>query len=237
MTEPSLLMSFDDRTVDHWFAHRGVLDDAGARVTFFVSHADRLTDEETERLQVLQREGHTIASHGSRHADGPGFVADHGLAAYLEEEIEPSIAALAERSLGHRDFAHPFGRHTRAIDDVLTGRFSWLRSTTPRHLDERALAVLADLDEPSMPRVLPARGIDVGRRGVANPDDGGVLLHVLDEAERTGASVCLYAHDIAEWDRGLAQGRNFITPGRLGAVLGAARDRGLAAVGFGVLPD
>ncbi|CAM3548908.1 polysaccharide deacetylase family protein [Occultella aeris] len=235
MRQPQLLMTFDDCTVDHWFVHRGVFDDAAARVTFFVSHVDRLTDDETDKLRALQRDGHTIASHGLRHLDGPQYVAQHGLGAYLEHEIEPSIAALADRGLGHRDFAYPFGRHDRATDDVLTARFSWVRTTSARHLDGSATQVLVDLDAPT--RVLPARGIDVGRSGVANPDDRGALLVVLDEAARTGAGVCLFAHDIAEWDHGLAQGRNFITPDRLRAVLTAAQERGLTAEGFGVLPD
>jgi peptidoglycan/xylan/chitin deacetylase (PgdA/CDA1 family) len=235
MRQPQLLMTFDDCTVDHWFAHRGVFDDAAALVTFFVSHVDRLTDDETDKLRVLQRDGHTIASHGLRHLDGPQYVAEHGLGAYLEHEIDPSIAALADRGLGHRDFAYPFGRHDRATDDALTGRFSWVRTTSARHLDGRATQVLVDLDGPT--RVLPSRGIDVGRRGVANPDDRAALLAVLDESARTGAGVCLYAHDIAEWDQGLAEGHNFITPARLRQVLAAARERGLAAVGTGVLRD
>ncbi|MBZ2198298.1 polysaccharide deacetylase family protein [Occultella gossypii] len=235
MTQPQLLMTFDDCTVDHWFAHRGVFDDASARVTFFVSHVDRLTDDETDKLQALQRDGHTIASHGLRHLDGPHYVAQHGLAAYLEHEIEPSTAALAERGLGHRDFAYPYGRHDRATDDALTARFSWVRTTSVRHLDGRATQVLVDLD--GRTRVLPSRGIDVGRRGVANLDDRATLLAVLDESARTGAGVCLYAHDIADSHQGLAEGRNFITPDRLREVLTAAQERGLAAEGFEGLPD
>ncbi|WP_163544078.1 polysaccharide deacetylase family protein [Occultella kanbiaonis] len=235
MRQAQLLMTFDDCTVDHWFAHRGVFDDTDARVTFFVSHADRITDDETDKLRALQREGHTIASHGLRHLDGPEYVARHGMAAYLVNEIEPSISALAARGLGHRDFAYPYGRHDRATDNALTARFSWVRTTAARHLDGRATHVRVNPDPPT--RVLPSRGIDVGRRGVANPDDRAALLAVLDETARTGTGVCLYAHDIAEWDQGLAEGRNFITPARLRAVLTAAQERGLAAEGFGALPD
>ncbi|WP_420113163.1 polysaccharide deacetylase family protein [Pseudactinotalea sp.] len=237
MSQPYLLLTLDDRTVDHWFAHRGVLEEAGAYATFFVSRADQLTEDETTMLQVLQRDGHTIASHGLRHRDAPQYVAEHGLTAYLENEIEPSIAALAERGLGHRDFAFPFGRHDPTIDGALVASFSWLRATSPRHTDERATEVLVDLGANDCPRVLSARGIDVGRGGRANPDDSAALLTVLDEAADTGASVCLFAHDIAEWDQGLAQGHNFITPARLRQVLAAAQERGLSAVGCGVLPD
>lgn len=241
MTQPQLLLTFDDRTVAHWFAHRGVLEQAEAHVTFFVSHADEFTERETTMLGGLQSDGHTIASHGLRHRDAPQYVTEHGLTAYLENEIAPSIAALAERGLGHRDFAFPFGRHDPTIDDALAASFSWLRATSPRHTGERATEVLVDLEErcraTSQPRVLPARGIDVGRAGQANPDDREALLTIFDEAARTGTSVCLFAHDIADWDQGLAEGRNFITPERLRQVLAAAQERGLSAVGCGVLPD
>lgn len=236
MTAPLLLMTFDDRAVDTWFAHRGVLEDAGAHVTFFVSWADELTDEETDQLLLLQQHGHTVASHGLRHRDAPADVADHGLRAYLEREIVPSIQALHGRGLGHRDFAYPLGRHDDAVDDELLKHFSWLRATSPRHADARASQVLIDLDATGR-RVLPSRGVDVGRRGVAHPDDRQTLLNLLDEAARSGLSVCLYAHDILEWDQGLARGTNFITPGQLHQVLQAATERGLSAVGTGVLPD
>ncbi len=236
MTQPRLLMTFDDDTIDHWFAHRGVFD-GGARVTFFVSHADRLTDAQADRLLELQRDGHTVASHGLRHLDGPEHVSEHGLAAYLSDEIAPSIDALAQRGLGARDFAYPFGRRRADLDEALTGCFSWLRGTVPRSDDDRALEALVDLDDPATSRVLPARGIDEGRRGAMSEDDGVALLAVLDEAARTGRSLCLFAHDIAEREQGLAEGRNFITPERVQRVLTAARQRGLDPCGFGVLPD
>lgn len=236
MTQPRLLMTFDDDTIDHWFAHRRVFD-GGARVTFFVSHVDRLTDAQTDKLLELQRDGHTVASHGLRHLDAPRHVSEHGLAAYLTDEITPSIGGLAQRGLGARDFAYPFGRHDASLDAALTARFSWLRATSPRHPDARAMEVLVDVDDPATPRVLPARGIDEGRQGVMNEDDAAMLLRVLDEAARTGSSVCLFAHDIAERERGLAEGRNFITPDRVREVLTAAQQRGLEPCGFGVLPD
>lgn len=237
MPGPQLLLTFDDRTVDHWFAHRGVLDEAGVRATFFVSHVDGLSDAESEMLRTLASQGHGIASHGLRHVDGPAYVTEHGLDAYLENEITPSIAGLAERGLDHRDFAYPYGRRSPELDAALTARFAWLRATSPRAVDDSAGEVLVDLGDEGLSRVLPARGIDVGRRGVANPDDSATLLAVFDQAAATGASVCLYAHDIAEWDQGLAEGRNFITPERLRDVLHAATSRGLEPLTFGQLPD
>ena len=237
MMRPRLLMTFDDDTIDHWFDQRHVFSDGGARVTFFVSHVDRLTEAQTEKLQLLQQDGHTVACHGLRHLDARRYVAEHGLPAYLREEIEPSIAGLAERGLGARDFAHPFGRHDPRIDEALRSRFSWLRATSPRYTDRRAMDVLTDPSERATSRVLPARGVDEGRRGVMNEGDGATLLAVLDEAARTGRSVCLFAHDVIEREQGLAEGRNFITPDRLTEVLAAAQQRGLQACGFEVLPD
>lgn len=236
MPQPRLLMTFDDDTVDHWFAHRGVFDDAGARVTFFVSHADRLTEAHWGKLRTLQQEGHTVASHGLRHVDAPQYLKDHGLAAYLHDEIAPSLAELQKHGLGARDFAYPFGRRDPVLDEALLTEFSWLRATVPRHTDARARQVLVDLADPRTSRVLPARGIDVGRSGVMNDDDSATLHALLDEAARTTRSICLFAHDITEREHGLVQGRNFVTPDRVLEVLQAAQQRGLEPCGFGVLP-
>lgn len=237
MTTPLLLLTFDDRTVGSWYAHRGLFEEAGAHATFFVSDVDELTDADVDQLQTLQRDGHTVGSHGLRHLDAPAAVAERGVDAYLEDEIAPSVAGLADRGLGHRDFAYPFGRRDPALDERLLTRFSWLRATSVRHEDERAAArVLVDLGDPRS-RVLPSRNIDVGRGGTAHPDDRDALRAVLDEAGRTGRSLCLFAHDIAGWSEGAARSRHFLTPERLREVLREATERGLTAVGTGALPD
>src|SRR6185503_17863920 len=52
-TAPGVALSFDDTSVTAWLAIRPLLDEYGARVTFFVSRYAALTDAERAGLRVL----------------------------------------------------------------------------------------------------------------------------------------------------------------------------------------
>ncbi|WP_116947352.1 polysaccharide deacetylase family protein [Jiangella endophytica] len=234
---PALYLTFDDRSVGQWYSQRELFLELDARVTFFVSHVDGLSDAEATMLRRLSADGHAVASHGLRHLDAPAFLAEHDADEYASAEIAPSISGLAARGLGRRDFAYPYGRRTTETDTILLQHFSWIRATSPRAADASAHDVLFDPALAHCPRVIAARGIDVGRRGTANPDDSAVVVSLLDGAAESGRSLCLYAHDIAGHDDGMAGGRNFITPERLRSVLEAAVERGVALRAFDDLPD
>ncbi|MFC7619265.1 polysaccharide deacetylase family protein [Microlunatus sp. GCM10028923] len=234
----NLFLTFDDRSVDHWYGQRDLLRSADARVTYFVSHPYGLTGEEVTRLHELAGDGHAMAVHGLHHLDASEFLTGHGAERYLAEEIDPAIKIMADLGLASRDFAYPYGRRDSASDEVLRGRFSWLRATAARSTDpDEARRVLFTPAGLATDRVVPARGIDIGRRGRLNPDDHEVVLHLLDVVAGEGLSLCLYAHDIDSVDGGLAGQRNFITPERLGAVISAATERGIALRSFAELPD
>lgn len=234
----TVLLTFDDRSVAHWYSQRDLLSSTGTRATFFISHPDGLSDSDTEQLQSLAADGHTIAVHGLRHVDAPRHLAEHGPETYLHDEIVPAIDELERRGLARRDFAYPYGRRDAATDALLTQHFSWLRATSPRTTDvEEATAVLFDPADPTSGRVVPARGIDVGRRGEPNHDDSDVLLALLDRAADRGLTLCLYAHDVDSLEGGFAGQRNFVTPERLHEVIEAASVRGLALRPFADLPD
>lgn len=125
---PGLALSFDDTSVTSWLALRPLLDQYGARVTFFVSRYGAMTDAEHAGLQTLAADGHDIEAHSVAHLRAPEYVEDHGLAAYLREELEPSIDILRRDGFDVQAFAYPFGARTGELDRAIARRVPVLRS-------------------------------------------------------------------------------------------------------------
>ncbi len=127
-TGPGLALSFDDTSVRAWSALRPLFRQYGARLTFFVSRYSALSDEERALLHELAADGHDIEPHTVNHLHAPRYVEDHGLAAYLRDEVQPSIDVLEADGYVVSAFAYPFGAHTHEIDDALRKRLPILRS-------------------------------------------------------------------------------------------------------------
>jgi hypothetical protein len=125
---PGLALSFDDTSVDAWLEMRPLLERYGARVTFFVSRYHTFSEAQLAGLKVLAADGHDIEPHSVGHFRAPEYVENHGLAAYLREEIDPSIAALRADGYEVHAFAYPFGARTSELDDAIARRVPVLRS-------------------------------------------------------------------------------------------------------------
>jgi hypothetical protein len=126
----ALSLSFDDAHIDEWFAMRGLLDRYGARVTFFVTRYDRLSDGRRDELRALAADGHSIEAHSLRHLVAPEYVEEHGLGAYMDDEALPSIDLLRADGFDPVAFAYPFGSRTGELDDALLEHVQLLRSVT-----------------------------------------------------------------------------------------------------------
>jgi len=129
-TAPGLALSFDDTFVDAWFALRPLLQEHHARITLFVSHYDGLGPEQRDKLQQLAADGHDIEAHSVRHLRAPDYVEEHGLAAYLRDELDPSIDRLRADGYEVSAFAYPFGARTGELDDAIARRVPVLRSVS-----------------------------------------------------------------------------------------------------------
>ena len=119
---------FDDAFVDDWFALRVTLLARGARVTFFVSNFGELTSQQRMMLRTLAADGHAIEAHGMGHRDAADYVDKYGLRAYIRDEIDPMLEAMAEEGMVPTTFAYPYGDRTTEIDRALLQRFRLLRS-------------------------------------------------------------------------------------------------------------
>lgn len=123
-----LCLSFDDTEIDEWFALRDLLARHRAHVSFFVTEYAQFTAAQRAELHALYSDGNSIEAHRVHHLDAVTYIADHGLAAYLDAEVQPSIDILRADGFSPVAYAHPFGSHTRELDDALAGRIRFTRS-------------------------------------------------------------------------------------------------------------
>ncbi len=123
-----LALSFDDTFVDAWVGLRPLFAQYHARVTFFVSRYISLSEAEHAGLQLLAADGHDIEAHSVRHFRAPDYVEDHGIDAYLHDELDPSIAVLRDQGFEVNAFAYPFGARTGELDRAIAKRVPVIRS-------------------------------------------------------------------------------------------------------------
>lgn len=129
-TGPALALSFDDSAVATWLSAQPLFDRYGARVTFFVSRFDVFSATARAQLHELAAAGHAIEPHSVKHERAPSYVEQHGLAAYLAEEVVPSIDALVADGFAVTSFAYPYGARTDELDRAILDldRIAILRS-------------------------------------------------------------------------------------------------------------
>lgn len=127
-TGPGLVLSFDDTHVDDWLAMQPMLDQFGAHVTFFVTKYVFLTDAQHAELHQLAGAGNAIEAHTVNHLRGPDYVRDHGLTAYMDDEVLPSIDVLRAEGYPVNAFAYPFGARTDETDGAILQHVQLIRS-------------------------------------------------------------------------------------------------------------
>jgi len=129
-TAPSggLLFSFDDSWVDAWTSGREIFQRYGARVTFFIAYYPKFTDAMKAELQQLAADGHDIEAHSITHSRAPEYVESKGLAAYIDEDVVPSIDLLRRDGYDVTAFAYPFGSRTEQTDRAIFEHVDLIRS-------------------------------------------------------------------------------------------------------------
>ena len=123
-----LALSFDDTAIDAWYSLRPLFQRYGARVTFFVSRYAFVGPDQHDELHQLADDGHAIEAHSVLHLRAPDYVEQHGLNAYVREEVDPSIAILRGEGFDVQAFAYPFGARTGELDAAIAKRVPVLRS-------------------------------------------------------------------------------------------------------------
>lgn len=115
-------LQYDDWSVEAWAASRDLLGRYGAKVTMFVARYAYLTADQRTLLAALAADGNEIEAHGVAHLRGPDYVEQHGLDAYLTDEVLPSIQRLRADGYPIDSFAYPFGVRTDETDRAILER-------------------------------------------------------------------------------------------------------------------
>lgn len=115
-----LALGFDDQATDAWWGVRDLLLAHRARVTFFVTRLANYTDDMKSTLAALAADGHDMEAHSVNHLNAEAYVDDHGLAAYVADEVVPSFEVLRAAGYAPTAYAFPFGAANEEIwDQVL----------------------------------------------------------------------------------------------------------------------
>lgn len=122
-----IAISFDDRYVAQWDSLLPILKKYDAKVTFYVTQFDSLTDSEKQILVKLQNEGHEIGAHGSTHSPAVSYAMAHSTDAYIKNEVESEVNAMKKWGLKISTYAHPGGQQAWFINQRLSKYFTLWR--------------------------------------------------------------------------------------------------------------
>lgn len=125
-----VVLSFDDTYINEWFEADKKLRKYSWKATFCVSKINTLSLSEINELLKLQSEGHEIAGHSFNHYDAKKFVAECGIDAYMNQEINPMLDLMHFYSFRVTSFAYPFGFRNATLDAALLKKFKIIRATT-----------------------------------------------------------------------------------------------------------
>jgi len=220
----AVALTFDDLFTGSWNAARPILDAHGARVTFCVCRLHQAPPRKIGKLRALQADGHEIAFHTRTHPRLEPYLARHGLAHWLEHEIDAGVAE--HRALGFpaESFASPFHASTPETRAETARRFAVTRAAGPQSLDA------ADIAARIYRRPGPDRAVDcLGSCDTRHPAFPGWdwQMHLLDTIATTGGTGVFAGHDIRPPGK---KSRFFTTPEDLEHFLAAVAARGLRFV-------
>jgi peptidoglycan-N-acetylglucosamine deacetylase len=125
-----IAISFDDRFVKGWYQLRPTFKKYNAKITFYISQPDSLSDEEVKLLHQLQKEGHEIGCHSTNHERAAYYLREHSLTEYMENEIFNALRTMKKQGFSPKTFAHPGGSQTWRSDRELLKYFTLIRDVS-----------------------------------------------------------------------------------------------------------
>jgi len=109
-------LAFDDTAIDKWYELRDQLAQHHAHVTFFVAHWADWNDAGKAKLAELAALGHGVEPHSINHLHARAYVRQHGLDAYIADEVVPSIDEMRAAGYPPTVFAFPYGESSPEIN-------------------------------------------------------------------------------------------------------------------------
>lgn len=125
-----VLLTFDDDYVDEWFNANIKLKQYNWKGTFYITHFDKLSENQIRELNYLQHNGNEIAAHGLNHVHTTQFIKDFGENEFISKEINPMLTMMKNKGMNISDFSYPYGNRDERADQLLLNYFKTLRGTT-----------------------------------------------------------------------------------------------------------
>jgi len=199
--EPGVLLSFDDQFIDQWAAFADLVEPHGARATFFVTRMDYVDPPQLELLHDLQARGHEIACHGHRHLPAAEYAREHGVDAWVADELEPSLDAFAAAGFAPESYAFPYGEHDDATVEAALEHFDHVRGV----VYVGSMPEVRDIDAAYLPASELTRrrfscAVDIDARYGVTAER---LDRALDRAAEHGEVLSLLGHEPAADAAGL----------------------------------
>ncbi|MBI5382459.1 MAG: polysaccharide deacetylase family protein [Opitutae bacterium] len=232
LSEPGLLLTFDDRNLVNWEKQLPLFAKYGAHVTFFIDHFDALTAEQLGILRKLKKAGHAIGCHGLRHLKAVEYCEKNSVQKYLADEILPAIQRMEAAGFPPQAFAYPNSNHSGETDQALLKYFRHLRSGCriegAMDKTEGAFVKIADAGK--------AGRLDGLSFHPKTKTDNLVVqaTKAIDRLKRNGELLVLYAHDIRNVNE--SGPKNFIAIEPLEEILAYAQRAGIKFYTYDELP-
>ena len=233
ITEPGLILTFDDRNMLNWEKQIPLFAKYNAHVTFFIDHFDKLTPEQLQALKRLKDAGHTIGCHGLRHIKAAEFCEKYSADEYISTEIEPAINLMKEKGFPPTCFAYPNSNHSALTDSVLLKYFRHLRNGGIRIDGETENSEKAFIDISDINKKGRLDGVSFHPKS----KDDDLVIQVKGAIKRIKENnelLVLYAHDIR--NQGEDGPRNYITIEALEELLSYANDHKIKFYSYEELP-
>lgn len=155
MAEGQVALTFDDSSLDNWFAYLPLLDSLNIKATFYVSQYHKLTNVEKSELHIIAQHGHEIGYHTANHPNMQSAVRNDGLMKTMANEIDSDLKLMQKDGFTITNFAYPFGRHDQQLDIALFRYFKSVRAVSNhqnyskslvKHCGKRQVLYGADID-------------------------------------------------------------------------------------------
>jgi hypothetical protein len=115
----AVALEYDGTYMGAWLASQDLLARYNAHVTIFVTRYVRLQPDERAQIRMLADAGHDIESLSTNHLRGPQYVEEHGVEAYVQDEVRSSIEELERDGYAVNSYAYPFGARTDETDEAI----------------------------------------------------------------------------------------------------------------------
>jgi hypothetical protein len=128
-TRGGIALAIDDDAIDEWFALRDLFAQTGTHVTFFVTRWAYKPPEQIDELLTLAADGHELEPHTVDHQHAIAYEHDHGIDAWLAEQVDPSIQIMRDAGFEPQFLAYPFGERDDELDRAALERIQAVRAT------------------------------------------------------------------------------------------------------------